>query len=130
MTTDLLMLVWSAVLCVVLFLPYILARIMTWGLVETVGYPKDPPTLPLWAQRAYRTHLNMVENLAPFTALLFVAHQVGAVNGTVTLGAQIFFWSRVVHAVVFIAGIPWVRTLAFAGGVVGMVMILLQILAK
>jgi uncharacterized MAPEG superfamily protein len=130
MTTDLLMLVWSAVLCVVLFLPYVLSRITTWGLIDTVGYPANPPALPAWAQRAYRAHLNMVENLVPFTALVFVAHQVGAVNATVALGAQIFFWSRVVHAVVFIAGIPWVRTLAFTGGVVGMVIILLQILAK
>ena len=130
MTTDLAMLVWSSVLCVLLFLPYVLARTMTWGLIDTVGYPANPPPLAPWAQRAYRAHLNMVENLVPFTALVFVAHQVGAVNDVVALGAQIFFWSRIVHAAVFIAGIPWIRTLALAGGVVGMLMILLQILAK
>jgi uncharacterized MAPEG superfamily protein len=128
MTTDLWMLVWSAVLCVLLFLPYVLARVQVWGLVDTVGYPKSPPALPDWAQRAHRTHINMAENIGPFAALVLVAHVTGLANETTALGATIFFWARLAHAVVFIAGLPWVRTLAFVVGVVGEALILVRIL--
>jgi uncharacterized MAPEG superfamily protein len=130
MTVDLKMLVWSAVLCLVLFLPYVLCRILVWGLVPTVGYPANPPALPAWAQRAQRAHLNLLENLAPFAVLVLVAQAAGAANATTALGATIFFWARVVQAVVHIFGVPWLRTAAFAVSVAGMVMILLQILAR
>jgi uncharacterized MAPEG superfamily protein len=52
----------------------------------------------------------------------------GVSNGATVLGAQLFFWSRVVHIAVMIAGIPWVRTLAFAAGLLGNLIILGQIL--
>ena len=39
-----------------------------------------------------------------------------------------FFWSRVVYAAVYYAGIPWLRTGVWGVSVVGMVMIFLQIL--
>ena len=128
MSTDLVMLAWSAALCVVLFLPYVLSRSMVWGLADTVGYPKHPPALPDWAERARRAHMNMVENLAPFTALVLVAQASGHANATTALGATLFFWARLVHAVVFIAGIPWLRTLAFLVGVIGMAMIFFAII--
>jgi uncharacterized MAPEG superfamily protein len=128
MTTDLNMLVWSAVLTIVLFVPYILARFIYWGITDTVGYPTNPPALPGWAERAKRAHINMAENLAPFAALVLVAHVTGAANTTTAMGAAIFFWSRLVHALVFIAGLPWVRTLAFIVGLIGELLILSQIL--
>jgi uncharacterized MAPEG superfamily protein len=59
-----------------------------------------------------------------------VAQLGGAANATTALGATIFFWARLVQAVVHILGVPWVRTLAFGVSIVGEVMILAQILAK
>jgi uncharacterized MAPEG superfamily protein len=70
----------------------------------------------------------MAENLAPFTALVLVAHVTGSANATTALGAAIFFWARVVHAIVFIAGVPWIRTLAFVISILGELLILLQLL--
>ena len=43
--------------------------------------------------------------------------------GGTALAAELFFWSRLLHAVVYIAGIAWIRTLAYAAGVVAMVML-------
>jgi uncharacterized MAPEG superfamily protein len=128
MSTDLVMLAWSAAFCVALFLPYVMARTLVWGLADTVGYPKNPPALPDWAERARRAHMNMVENLAPFAALVLVAQASGRASTATAMGATIFFWSRIVHAIVFIAGIPWLRTLAFLGGVIGMAMIFFAII--
>ena len=45
----------------------------------------------------------------------------------VQLGAQLFFWGRVAHAVVYIAGVPYVRTLVFGASIVGLFQILSQL---
>jgi uncharacterized MAPEG superfamily protein len=129
MTTDLLYLGLSAGLCAVLWIPYILSRLQTWGLVNAVGYPENPPELPAWAQRATRVHLNMVENLAPFAALVLVAQAAGVANEMTAIGAQLFFWARVAHAVVFTAGIPWLRTLSFGACWLAMVLIFIEIVS-
>jgi uncharacterized MAPEG superfamily protein len=130
MTTDLTMLVWSAVLCVVLALPYTLGMIGRVGLAKMAGNRHDVPEPEGWMARGKRAHYNMIENLAPFAALVLVAHVTGAASPTSALGAQLFFWGRVGHAVTYIAGIPWARTAAFAVSVVGMAMVLVAILAK
>jgi uncharacterized MAPEG superfamily protein len=128
MDADLMYLALSAALCAVLWIPYILARVGTWGLMPAMSYPKDTPVQPDWAQRSHRAHLNMVENLPAFAALVLVAHLAGIEGALVAWGAALFFWARVVHAVVFIAGIPVVRTLAFAVAWLGMVLIFVAIL--
>ncbi len=114
MSADLMYLALSAALCAVMWIPYILARIQSWGLVNAVGYPENPPAVPKWAERAQRAHLNMVENLIPLAALILVGRELGADPTTMAWGAALFFWARIVHWIVFIAGIPWVRTVAFA----------------
>lgn len=129
LTTDLRMLTYSTLLCLMLWIPYILAGIGVRGLVRMTGNPQgDYADLPQWAQRTHRAHMNLVENLAPFAALVLVAHLSGTANEITALGARLFFWARVVHAGVYMAGIPWVRTLSFAAGWAGNLIILVQIL--
>jgi uncharacterized MAPEG superfamily protein len=122
-STDLTMLTWSAALCALIWVPYILARISAWGLLDAVGYPESPPPVAAWSARLHKAHLNLVENLAPFAVLVLVAHVAGVANETTALGAQIFFWARVVHAIAYVFAIPFLRTLAFAAGIAGMAMI-------
>jgi uncharacterized MAPEG superfamily protein len=114
MPADLMYLTWSAGLCAVMWIPYVLARIQAWGVIAAVGYPESPPAVPKWSERAQRAHVNMVENLVPLAALVLVGHQVGADPTTMAWGAALFFWARVVHWIVYTAGVPWARTLTFA----------------
>ncbi len=114
MTTELTMLAWTTALCAVLWIPYMLQIIATRGPVRALGYPKpDDKALPDWAERAHRAHLNLVENIGPFAALVLVAHVAGASNETTAMATTIFFWARVVQAAVHYLGIPYIRTLAF-----------------
>jgi len=129
MTPDLVYLTWAAALCAVVWLPYILSRIIVWGLPQAMGYPESPPELPKWAQRSTRAHLNLVENLAPFAALVLVAQVAGLANETTALGAAVFFWARVVQWLAPVFGVPYVRTLAFAVSLVGMAIIFIAIVA-
>jgi len=129
MTIDLLMLTWTAALCVFLAVPYTLGLIGSLGLTRAAGYPQpDSDEQAPWIQRSKRAHLNMVENIAPFAILVLVAHISGAANETTALAAQVFFWSRVAHAVVHTVAIPFVRTATFAVSLMSMGAILLQII--
>jgi uncharacterized MAPEG superfamily protein len=49
-------------------------------------------------------------------------------NSTTLLGAQLFFWARLAYALVFIAGIPWLRTAIWTVSVIGMILIFVQLL--
>lgn len=124
MSMDLKMLIASAVLTLLLTLPYSIGFLFTRGVFVVAGNREDYPPGKGWIGRAHRAHLNMVENMVPFTALVLAAAAAGQADGWTALGAQVFFYSRVVHAVVYTLGIPWLRTLAFLGGLAGMGMIL------
>lgn len=132
MNTDMRLLVYTALISIVMWLPYILAAIRTYGLKRMAGaYPTPSYTsLPQWAQRLHRAHMNLVENIGPFAALVIVAQMTGAANAMTALGAQLFFYARIVQIVCHTAGIPWARTGAFFVGWIGLVIILVQILAR
>jgi uncharacterized MAPEG superfamily protein len=122
------MLALSALLTLVLALPGTIALIIQKGLPYAAGNRDETVQLAAWAARANRAHRNMVENLPVFAALVLVTQLAGVANETTALGATLFFWGRVVHALVYIAGVPWVRTAAFAVSLVGLFMIAAQIL--
>jgi uncharacterized MAPEG superfamily protein len=119
MTTDLKYLAYTALLTAVLWIPYVVSQVMTNGFLAPANY-KDPTPrpLPLWGKRADRTYVNAVEVFAPFAALVIVAHLVGKANAMTAFWAMFFFWMRLVHAVVYLLGIPYVRTLVFTLGFV------------
>jgi uncharacterized MAPEG superfamily protein len=116
MTTEIAYLVWTAVLTGVLWIPYIVDRIAVRGLMDAVGYPDNPKPQSLWAQRLMKAHANAVENLVVFAALVLAAQAAGVSNAVTAGACAVFFWARLVHAVVFAFAVPWVRTLAFAAG--------------
>lgn len=110
MTSSLTYLAWTSALCMVLWLPYVLESIVGRGLMTVLRYEESDSEPAKWAQRAHRAHLNLLENLPPFAALVLIANltEVG-VGGA----AAVFFWARVAHAIVHIAGVPYLRTAAF-----------------
>ena len=129
MTVELKYLTLVAVLTGLTWIPYILNMIGTRGLMDAVGYPKDPKPLAPWAERMKAAHYNSVENLVVFAALVLVAHAAGVKGGAIETSCIVYFWARVVHLVVYTLGIPFVRTLAFAVGFVCQMIIAWHILA-
>ncbi len=107
----------SGLLTVLLWTPYIVGRLFVWGLPTFLtnypeGFPKTEPETPLWMDRAKRAHLNMVETMPAFVAVVVAAALVGDSSSAETVGtwAQIFFFARVLHAIVYTLGIPVLRT--------------------
>ena len=117
MSTDLKYLAWTALLTATLFLPYVIAQLLTNGFMRPAHYRDPAPRpLPLWGKRADRAQLNAVEAFAPFAALVLVAHVTGKANAMTALWATCFFWLRLTHAVVFLLAIPYIRTAVFTLG--------------
>lgn len=107
----------SGGLTVLLWTPYILARVFVWGLPTFLhnypeNFPAQAPEPPLWSQRAQRAHLNMVETMPAFIAVVVGAGAVAEASAYATIGglAQLFFVARIAHAVVYTLGIPGLRT--------------------
>ncbi len=130
MKTELLYLTLVAALTGLLWVPYILDRIAVWGLLPAVSYPPNPPAQSPWAQRLMKAHANAVENLVVFAALVLAAQDLGVASAATATAAMVYFWARVVHAVVYALAIPWLRTLAFAVGFCAQATIAWQILVR
>lgn len=129
MTTELVYLAWTSVLCLVLWVPYIAAGAAQHGFLTPADYRvPGSRVLPPWANRAQRAHLNLIENLPSFAALVLIAHVTGTSTETTALAAAVFFWARVVQTVVHIAGTPYLRTVSFFVGLVAQLTIASEIL--
>ncbi len=127
MTTDLTMLVATALLCLGIPFIYGLGRFkQPGGAAWAAGNREKALRVPAWTERAVKAHANLIESLAPFTILVLVAHVSARANSATALGAEIFFWGRVAHLAIYVAGIAYLRTLAWFGSWVGGAIILAQ----
>lgn len=127
MTPDLKLLIWTVALTFIQAVIAVLGANGQVGLTTLAGNREDLPAITGWAGRARRAHWNMLENLPLFIALVLVAHISNRADGVTLLGEQLFFWARLVYAIVYIAGIAWVRTLLWAVSVVGLILIFSQL---
>ena len=127
MPIELWLLTWSAVLCLAQVVIAATGSSLEWGLPKAAGNREDVGELTGWLGRARRAHRNMLENLLLFAVLILVAHAAGKLNDMTEIGAHLFFWARLAYSVIYVAGVPWVRTLLWVVSVVGMVIIFAQL---
>ena len=129
MSPDLAYLLYSVILCFVQVVIAAAGANQQVGLSTLAGNREGLPDIVGWSGRARRAHLNMIENLVLFAALVLIAAVAGKANATTALGAAIFFWGRLAYAVIYLIGVPWLRTLAWFVSVIGMAMIAWVLLA-
>jgi uncharacterized MAPEG superfamily protein len=127
MTPELSFVVWSVALTFVEVLVAVLAAQAQLGLGPLAGNRDELPPLTGFAGRATRAHWNMLESLPLFVALVLVARIAGKTNAATLTGCELFFWGRLAHWVIYLIGIPWLRTLAWVVSVIGLVTIFLQL---
>ncbi|WP_026606876.1 MAPEG family protein [Methylocapsa acidiphila] len=127
MTIELKLLAWTVALTFAQMLLAVAGATKEVGLDELVGNREFMPKLTGWAERARKAHLNALENLALFAPLILVAQIAGRTNDTTALGAEIFFFARLAYALVFTAGVPYLRTLVWTISIVGLILIFGQI---
>jgi len=98
-------------------------NVLVLGLPTAAGNQHDISPWDGANDRLNRAIRNLIEAIAIFAPIAIAVHILGLSNETTALGAKIFFFSRVIHTIVFVIGVPWVRTTAWTTGVVGIVMV-------
>lgn len=95
-----------------------------WGL----GARDEPRDISALQGRAARTIANQIEGIAVFAPLVLIAHLAGVSTILTIWGAAIYFGARLSFAVLYLAGVPVLRSAAWGVGVVGLGLIGFEIL--
>jgi uncharacterized MAPEG superfamily protein len=133
MTPELLYLLLTAILTGVLWIPVVIGKVLARGPLRPEDYKVERTTpLPDWVNRANRAHLNAVENFAQFAAVVLIAHAIGASSAVTAIAAMVYFYARLMHAVVQITGFSlfMARTLLFTVSWIAFLAIAVEVLRK
>jgi len=115
MTPELTWVAATALITMLMWVPYVLSLIGQMGLGGTLSDTEHETQLEAaWARRCKRAHANAVENLAVFAPLAIGVHLAGFGSDTTATACAVFFWARLAHFLVYTAGVPWIRTPLFA----------------
>jgi uncharacterized MAPEG superfamily protein len=128
MTPELMWLTLTVILTGLMWVPYIIDRILVRGPAGAMANPsrRDKPQ-SAWAQRLYFAHTNAVENLVIFAPLVLILDALGHTTPATVMACAVFFWARLAHVIVYTIGVPVLRTLAFAVGFVCQVTLALAV---
>ena len=128
MTMDIRMLAWAIVLGLAQLM--LAATLMTRqrGLQWNAG-ARDGEPAPLTgvAARMDRALHNFLETFGFFAVAVLAVAVSGKASAETALGAQLYLWARVAYVPLYAAGIPYVRTLAWAVSMWGIIKILLAL---
>ena len=131
MSRELLWLALTIIMTGLMWVPYIIDRIMVRGTIGAMANPsrKDKPQSP-WAQRLYFAHTNAVENLVIFAPLVLILDANSHSTMSTQIACAVYFWARLAHAVVYTMGVPVLRTLTFSVGFLAQAVLALAVFGK
>jgi uncharacterized MAPEG superfamily protein len=129
-TSELYWLTLTVLMTALFWVPYILDRLVVRGVLPAItdSKPENDGPHSLWAQRAIKAHENAVENLVIFAPAVLIAHLLNISTPATKMAVVIYFFARLIHYFVYMAGIPVVRTLSFAVGWAAQIVIIASIL--
>lgn len=121
MTVELSAIAYSSILLLLLILISAGANVSAMGQSWGFGNRETQPSSDGFKGRTKRAYMNLLEQLVIFSILVITAHLAGIHSSLTVLAAQIFLLGRVVHAIVYLAGLTFVavRTLAWAVALAG-----------
>lgn len=132
MPTEFQYLLWSVILYLLMIIAQAAAATLSRkaSISELVGardaMPRDGLT-PLHG-RTKRAQANMTEGMIMFVPLVVILVHMGITSSLTALGAALFFWGRLVFAPMYYFGVPWLRTLAWAVSILGILLLIFELL--
>ncbi|MBI1212246.1 MAG: hypothetical protein GC190_12340 [Alphaproteobacteria bacterium] len=127
MSIELTMLCASVALLFVLVVIQANAGVAAQGLWPMTGNRDHLGPQSVWQARTLRCVDNHREGLIMFAPLIIVAALTNTSSDLTVYGAQMFFYSRVAHAIIYLAGWPYIRPLFWGIGMIGIVMIFIAL---
>lgn len=76
------------------------------------------------AARAVRANQNFLETFGFFAAAVLAVVVAKQNTAHTALGAELYFWARLAYLPIYVAGIPYVRTVAWAVSLWGLLQVL------
>src|SRR5438270_253000 len=102
MTPELFWLTLTVILTGLLWVPYILDRIMVRGLFGAMANPsRNHKPHSEWANRLMFAHDNAVENLVVFAPLVLILAQLDYSSKATVYASAVYFWARLAHLIVY-----------------------------
>ena len=120
------MLCWSVVLGLVQLVIATTLALKDQGVAYNVS-PREgaaPPVTRLTG-RFQRAFSNFRETFVYFAVAVLLVTLLGKSNASTALGAQLYFWARLIYVPIYAAGISFVRTAVWTVSVIGLVMVLM-----
>jgi uncharacterized MAPEG superfamily protein len=77
--------------------------------------------------RLDRARATFLETFPLFATAVLAAHVLQQHDQLTVLGAQLYFWARLLYVPVYAAGIPYLRTLIWAVSIAGIVLLLVAL---
>jgi uncharacterized MAPEG superfamily protein len=127
MTPETTMLLWSVVLGLEQLVIASMAMNRDVGLPYNLSSRDVPPAAPVstMAGRLVRAFSNFRETFGFFAVAVLLVLMLNRHDQTSALGAQLYFWARLIYVPVYALGIQVVRTVVWAVSIIGLVMVLL-----
>lgn len=122
MSIELKMLLFSAVLLILQLVFQAIGGIVQNGLGQAVGSRDEPAETGGYAGRFERAFYNMLETFPVFATLAIMVHITESWNQTTALGAQLYFWARVLYVPAYVSAVPLARTVIWTVSLIGMAM--------
>ena len=120
-------LLWSVVLGLVQLVLASMAMNNSVGLPYNLSSRDVPPSnaISQMAGRLVRAFNNFRETFGFFAVAVLLVAILNKHDQTSALGAQLYFWARLIYVPVYALGIQVVRTIVWAVSIIGLVMVLL-----
>ena len=128
MGIELQMLLWSAVLGLVQIALAATMSTAQRGVAWNAG-ARDEVARPLTgaAGRLERASRNFLETFPFFAVAVLMLAWLDLETEQTALGAQLYFWARVLYVPAYAAGIPYLRTVIWVVAMAGLVLVLLPL---
>lgn len=129
LTTEIYWLLMTILMTSLMWLPYILNRMLELGPVAALMDPYGhTEAKAAWANRMMAAHVNAVENLVIFAPLVILVAISNAGSDNTALAVQLYFYARLSHFLVFTFAVPLLRVVSFLLGFAAQVMLLMALI--
>jgi len=129
LTTELFWLTMTITMTALMWVPYIINRLIEQGMGQALLDPQgDKTTRFAWAKRMMQAHYNAIENLAIFAPLVLILHVTKMDTEYTAMACIVYFYARLAHYLLYSFGVPGLRTPAFAIGFAAQLVLILTLL--
>jgi uncharacterized MAPEG superfamily protein len=128
MTPEFILLALTLLLALVQIGAAAMARTAELGVKWNAG-PRDVESPPpgRFAGRLMRAQANLFETLPIFAAAVIMAHIAGKDGALTALGAQLYFFGRLIYLPLYAFGVPYIRSLVWLVAAAGLAMVIVAL---